>query len=119
MTFLSIDRYKGILEWIGALVHGVSGLLLTIPEYWSLWIKEEDFPYMGILFAIVYMGFVIYLLNRGSLPAILLICSLIFRYYADLSYDFLPKSLFFVIGGLILIVFGYWFEKRRKGGRLA
>jgi uncharacterized membrane protein len=119
MIFLPIERYKGILEWVGALVHGINGILLTIPEYWSLWIDEKQFPYMGILFAIVYLGFVIYLLNRGSLPAILLICSLIFRFYVDLSYDFLPKSLFFVIGGGLLIAFGYWFEKRRKGGRPA
>jgi hypothetical protein len=38
------------------------------------------------------------------------------RFYVDISYDFMPKSLVFIIGGIILIAMVYSFEKRRKKG---
>ncbi|MFJ5625705.1 DUF2157 domain-containing protein [Peribacillus loiseleuriae] len=85
----------------GHILHGITAIFLTFE--FSLW------------FPITYLIFLLYLVHKGSLISIVIICALIFRYYID-SFDFLPKSLTFIIGGMILIGFGFFFEKQRKKG---
>ncbi|MFJ7977415.1 DUF2157 domain-containing protein [Peribacillus sp. NPDC096379] len=85
----------------GHLLHGITAIFLTFE--FSLW------------FPLAYFIFLLYLIHKGSLTSIVIICALIFRYYLD-SFDFLPKSLTFIIGGMILIGFGFFFEKQRKKG---
>ncbi|MGE8080771.1 DUF2157 domain-containing protein [Peribacillus loiseleuriae] len=85
----------------GHISHGITAIFLTFE--FSLW------------FPIAYLLFLLYLVHKGSLTSIVIICALIFRYYID-SFDFLPKSLTFIIGGMILIGFGFFFEKQRKKG---
>jgi uncharacterized membrane protein len=50
----------------------------------------------------------------SSVLAIVGICACIFRLYFDVFFDFLPKSVFFLVAGLILIAFGYWIAWRRR-----
>jgi uncharacterized membrane protein len=115
MVLLPQGRYANVLQWQGSIFHGIGGIMLTFADCWtSLWKNVPHPEAVGVVFAICYTGFTLYLLKRGSLPAMIIICSLIFRFYVDLSYDFLPKSLFFVMSGGWLIVCGYWFEKTRR-----
>lgn len=117
MIFVTHPRYKGVFVWQGSVLLGITGIIMTFNEFW----KEFDLSHptsYNLVFSLLFIGIILFLIKRGILPAIILACALILRYYADLSFDFLPKSLFFIIGGLILIGFGYWFEKkRREGGR--
>ncbi|WP_034302403.1 DUF2157 domain-containing protein [Bacillus cihuensis] len=85
----------------GHLLHGITAIFLTFD--FSIW------------FPVCYFIFLLYLVHKGSLISIVIICALIFRYYID-SFDLLPKSLTFIIGGVILIGFGFFFEKQRKKG---
>lgn len=101
LTFLPvIPKMQKIVHVQGQLLHGAAGLYLT-------------FQY-SILFAVAYLLFLLYYVYKGSLSSIAIICVLILRYYIDYSFDFLPKSLTFIIGGIILISFGFLFEKQRK-----
>ncbi len=45
-----------------------------------------------------------YLVKREFIGAIAFIALIIMRFYFDTFYDFMPKSLFFVIGGAYLLV---------------
>lgn len=85
----------------GHILHGITAICLTFE--FSLW------------FPLAYFIFLLYLVKKGSLTSIVIICALILRYYMD-SFNFLPKSLTFIIGGMILIGFGFFFEKQRKKG---
>jgi uncharacterized membrane protein len=85
----------------GHFLHGIAAISLTFEL--SVW-----FPF-------AYFIYLLYLIQKGSLTSIVIICALIFRYYLD-SFDFLPNSLTFIIGGLMLIGFGFFFEKKRKKG---
>ncbi|MGM9954337.1 MAG: DUF2157 domain-containing protein [Peribacillus sp.] len=85
----------------GHILHGVAAIFLTYE--------------LAIWFPLVYFLFLLYLIQKGSLTSIVIICALIFRYYID-SFEFLPKSLTFIIGGLLLLVFGFFFEKQRQKG---
>lgn len=101
---------------IGNLCLGISGLLLTVPEVWKLISNLVSTSVPAISFAILFGLYLLRRIQKGSVFSIALICALIVRYYTDLTYDFLPKSVFFIIGGIILLSFGYLIEKRRRQG---
>lgn len=99
---------------------GVSGLFLTFRDIWEELLFINNGNSIAIIFGIVLLIFLLSLVRKGLLIPLVFICVLIFRYYFDTLYDFMPKSLFFIIGGFILLGFGYYFEKLRKnyGGEL-
>ncbi|MFJ7754442.1 DUF2157 domain-containing protein [Peribacillus muralis] len=92
---------RNVIHIQGHILHGITALFLTFE--FSIW------------FPLAYFVFLLYLILKGSLTSIVIICALIFRYYLD-SFDFLPKSLTFIIGGIMLIGFGFFFENQRKKG---
>lgn len=107
---------KSFINWIGTAVILVSGVFLTI---------EETYSYFGgaaftiaVIFAALYAAILLYWLKKGRIQSIILICSLILRYYFDLTFRFSSKSLVFIVAGLILGAFGFWFEKERREGGL-
>ena len=99
-------RREGTLL-LGYLVLGGAGLLLSFQDAWPV-------DWLYIPFSIVYLLFVFYLIKKGSLLSIIILCVLIFRFYLDLSFAYLPKSFVFILGGLLLLGFGFYFEKQRK-----
>lgn len=114
MTFLSIRPYADVLRQQGAVIHGIAAIILTIPDFWEVWETTFHAPFLGYLAAAAYIGYLFFLLKKKRLSAVIISCALIFRFYLDLSIEFLPKSLYFLIGGILLIASGYWIEKGRK-----
>lgn len=108
--------YQKVLQWLGALCYGLGGVVLTFKSNWPTLFSSYSKTTV-VLFTLFYILWLAYLLTRNHLPVIVVICALILRFYVDLSFDFLPKSLFFILGGLILIAGGYWFERQRQKGR--
>ncbi|MEH7081998.1 DUF2157 domain-containing protein [Neobacillus drentensis] len=106
---LSKGKIKDVYVVLGYLVHGAAALLLSFEDSWP-------FDWMYIPFSILYLIYVLYLIKRGSLLSIIILCVMIFRFYLDLSFEFLPKSFVFIIGGFLLLGFGFYFEKQRKKG---
>lgn len=119
ISFYPFGRYQLPSEWLGSVVYGIAGLFLTFPSTWTEFVSKDNAGMAAIIFTIIFAIKLLFLLKIGSLPAVLIVCTLIFRFYADLSYNFMPKSLFFIVGGLILIGFGFWFEKTRRGTVIA
>jgi uncharacterized membrane protein len=105
----SKGKRRDVTILLGYLTHGAAALMLSFEESWPL-------DWMYIPFSILYFLFVLYLIKRGSLLSIIILCVIIFRFYLDISFDFLPKSFVFIIGGFILLGFGFYFEKQRKKG---
>jgi uncharacterized membrane protein len=102
-------KIRDIYIFIGYLVHGAAALVLSFEDAWPI-----DWIY--IPFSLLYLLFVFYLIKKGSLLSIIILCVMIFRFYLDISFDFLPKSFVFIIGGVLLLGFGFYFEKQRKKG---
>lgn len=105
----SKGKVRDIYVVLGYLVHGAAALLLSFEDTWP-----GDWIY--IPFSVLYLLYVLYLIKRGSLISIIILCVMIFRFYLDLSFEFLPKSFVFIIGGFLLLGFGFYFEKQRKKG---
>lgn len=115
ISWKSNHEYTRIMKLFGYIVQGVYGIALTVPSVWEFVFSASVSQSLAIIFAIVYGLYIIFMVRQANLMAIMVLCGLIFRFYIDLSYDFLPKSLFFIIGGAILILFGFWFERRLRG----
>lgn len=114
MYYLPIKINRYVFRIVGSIVLGLSGLMLTFRNIWNdlSYITQPDI--FSVTFTIVYLGYLLLLTRNGNLISLVFICITIFRYYFDTMYDFMPKSLFFIVGGLILLSFGYYFEKLRK-----
>ncbi len=115
LTYIKHKDYHKPLLWIGSLFQGVAALLLTFPRYFEQLLSINDGTIISLGFAVIFVLYSFYRIQHGNLPSLIIICAFIFRFYTDFTYDFLPKSLFFIIGGLLLIIFGFWFERKRKG----
>lgn len=114
LRFYPQKPYQSQSIWVGSIVYGIAGIYLTLPDMWA-WSTSSSSGNIGaIVSTVLFIILLIFLLKVGDLAAILITCILIFRFYVDLSYDFMPKSLFFIIGGCLLIGFGFWFEKSRR-----
>ena len=113
MYFIKHSYHKEIFMLQGNLLFGVAGVVLTVPDIWDKFFLHSTQVSVSVGFAIVFAILLFALVRTGSLISLLFICITIFRYYVD-TFDFLPKSLFFVVGGLLLLGFGYYFERMRK-----
>lgn len=122
MYRLPVSYHPGVFRLQGSLIFGVAGLMLTIRAVW------EDISWLlaiigltptsaSIALAIVYLLMLLWFIRKGDVISLLFFCLTIFRYYIDTMYDFMPKSVFFILGGLMLLGFGYYFERLRKQGK--
>ncbi|TGE39027.1 DUF2157 domain-containing protein [Desulfosporosinus fructosivorans] len=104
----------------GNILFGVTGVILTIPDIWDIVVSAQSTRLVSILFALAFVALLFFLIRKGSIISLIFVCITIFRYYTD-TVAFLPKSLFFIVGGLLLLGFGFYFERmiKTKGGTLA
>lgn len=121
MLYFFRGKHKLVFEIQGKLAMGISGLILTIPQVWETWekaIARGSGDVYSIIFTVLFVVYLLVLTKKEDLIALIFICFTIFRYYFDLTYDFLPKSVFFIISGVMLLTFGFFIERqiKRKGG---
>lgn len=106
----------GVMPHFGLFVAGFSGFAMTFKEPWAEILKGNGTTPSVVFTVFMLMG-LFYLVRKGYAAAIVFIALVIMRYYFDTFFDFMPKSMFFVIGGIMLIGFGVYLESvRRKGG---
>jgi uncharacterized membrane protein len=120
MYFVDHPFERVIFKVQGNLIVGVTGVLLTIPELWNVLVNVQSTRLVSVIFALVFVVLLFALIRKGSIISLVFVCVTIFRYYTD-TFAFLPKSLFFIAGGLLLLGFGFYFErmmKRSKGGNM-
>lgn len=100
----------------GNLLFGIAGVILTIPNLWDGLVSIQWARLTSVLFALAFMVLLFFLIRKGSIVSLIFVCITIFRYYMD-TFAFLPKSLFFIVGGLLLLGFGYYFERLRRASK--
>lgn len=112
LTHYPLKDYVDASKWMGLSFQFTAGLLLTLQDSY----QGMFAPYwLWVLFGIGYMLYGLYLVYKNQLFGVFLVSVLIFRFYVDLSLVFMNKSIAFLLGGLLLLGLGYWFEKTRKG----
>lgn len=119
MYFAYLGYHKYIFTLQGNIIYGAAGLALTFPDNWHdiSFFTNSNSKIISIIFSICFLIFLLLQTRKKNIISLIFIFFMIMRFYFDTLYDFMPKSLFFIIGGLILLGFGYYFEKfRRRGG---
>lgn len=120
MYLLRMPTNQEIYKFEGALCFGIAGLFMTGKGLWSDYPLFGDGITVSIVFSVLFVLLLLSYVRVGSLVALVFVCATILRFYFDTFFDFMPKSFFFIIGGLILLGFGFYFERlrNRKGGIL-
>jgi uncharacterized membrane protein len=108
---LRLKDYDEVMMWMGYILQLGSGLLLTIPFAYEKWTTIPIWAFFGL----AYMIYGMFLVYKNKLFGVLIVSLLILRFYVDLSLVFMNKSIAFLVGGLLLLGLGYWFEKSRRG----
>ncbi len=112
---ISIIRFSRSMILLVALITiMVSGMALTFPEMY----REAGIPatWISWVFAIILIIYFFYLTSLGFVTPLIGIALIIMRYYFDTFYAVIDRSLFFIVGGVIILVFGYYFETMRRRG---
>lgn len=110
-THYNIKGYESVMPWMGYILQLVSGIVLTIPIVYD----ELTAVSLWMFFGLGYMIYGMYLVYKNKLFGVLIVSVLILRFYVDLSLVFMNKSIAFLIGGILLLGLGYWFERTRRG----
>lgn len=120
MYTVRIPYNREVFRFQGSLCFGIAGLFITGKNLWSHYEMFGDGITASIVFAVLFVLLLLGYVRTGSLVALVFVCATILRFYFDTFFDFMPKSFFFIIGGLILLGFGFYFERLRnmKGGIL-
>ena len=121
-----LRRLKDTLEGWGITLTGVSGLFLSTPYIWQWSRVMRFFGYFGLseyVFAvaasILVCAVLLWHIYKGSFLATTFFCLMILRCYFAVFYDFMDKALFFTIGGVLLMVMGFYLQRiRKKSGQL-
>lgn len=120
MYTLKLPVNQPVFRLQGGLCFGIAGLFITGKSLWSHYALFGDGVTASIVFAVLFVVLLLAYVRQGSLMALVFVCATILRFYFDTFFDFMPKSFFFIIGGMILLGFGFYFERMRsrKGGVL-
>ncbi len=120
MYVVRMPYNQDIFKFEGAVTFGIAGLFMTGKDIWSQYLMFGNGITASIVFSVLFVLLLLAYVRQGSLIALVFVCATILRFYFDTFFDFMPKSFFFIIGGLILLGFGFYFEqlRSRKGGIL-
>lgn len=103
-----------VLENLVALgLTGVSLLFFFFPATTNIYVLFFNLILFAIVFVLFFAGYQREDMQIVNVGMFWLSTLILFRYF-DLFWDLLPRSLFFMVGGLILVLGGIAFEKKRR-----
>ncbi|MUV06709.1 hypothetical protein GOP80_05925 [Planococcaceae bacterium Storch 2/2-2] len=114
LLFRPLEVYRTISPWLGTIVLAVASIGLTTESVWERAFSIDDGTYFALSAWVLLLLGAFALLKSFQLHSVVLISILIFRLYVDYTYTLIPKSIFFIGAGLLLITLGFWFERSRQ-----
>lgn len=124
LTHYQHPDYGKVQKSIGTIMHFPTALLLSFPMSWYFLFYQDNqvlamapdskAQIASVIFSVLYLIFALTLVKRESLYGVAIVSVFIFRFYVDLSLAFMDKSIAFIMGGILLVGLGLWFEKTRR-----
>jgi hypothetical protein len=124
LTYIQHPDYKYTMRLTGYALSFPTALILSFPMTWEsmLYAKlpfydaapDNKTLIVSVIFSILYVVYALTLVNKNSLYGVAIVCIFILRFYVDLSLGFMDKSIAFIVGGILLLALGLWFEKTRR-----
>jgi uncharacterized membrane protein len=109
-----LDVSPDMVSLVGLLTLSISGFILTFPGIYTN--AGITTAWISWVFAIALLLYLLFLTSRRLVTPLLAIAAIIIRYYFDTFYESIDRSLFFVLGGLMILAFGYYIETMRRRG---
>lgn len=116
MYYIKHDLNRDVFKLVGLINIGIGGFALSFKYLWEQLPFINNGNLFSISFGIIFIIYLLSLVEKRQIIPLIWTCVMIIRYYFDQLYDFLPKSLFFIIGGAIILGFAFYIERFRKGG---
>lgn len=105
-----------IFQLVGLLNFGIAGFTLSFPNQWQSFNFIDVGEWVSVPFTLALIVYALYLTSKRQVVPLVLVSSLILRFYFDTFFNFLNRALFFIIGGLLVLALGYVIERLRKSG---
>jgi uncharacterized membrane protein len=107
------------LDWQCLLFVGVSGIALSFPWVWRDGYYYDRGSHLAapVLSSVALGAWLVYrilLRRRGGGFTVFLFCALLARWYFDMFESFNSKSLFFVTGGILLLLVAFAYRRWNK-----
>ena len=112
LAFFARGHFKKELAHFGIILLAVAAFLLSFDDFWLFLARDERLA--SVVSSVLAAGMLLYFIRAGYLIASFFFCALVLRFYFDTFFSFMPKGLFFVTAGLLLLSMGYFIEKTRK-----
>lgn len=124
LTYVQHPDYRKFMKLVGTIMHFPTALILSFPITWYM-LFYEDIQYYedtidskaliaSFIFSIIYLFYALTLVKRENLYGVAIVSVFVLRFYVDLSLAFMDKSIAFIVGGILMLSLGYWFEKTRR-----
>jgi uncharacterized membrane protein len=114
------------IDWQALTVISAAGFALTFPLIWYdsgsayYYSYRHAFTSNTIISAVALGAYLIYRIikrQKGSGFSVFWFCVLLSRWYFDMFFDFMDKSLFFITGGVVLVAVAYAYRKWNRVAR--
>ena len=102
-----------IFQFIGIATAGVAAFSLTFRNLWEDLTFIDNGSFYAIPFSIAFTVYLFTLVSKKQITPLIIISAFILRFYFDTFYEFLPRSLFFILGGFIVLGMGIYIERYR------
>lgn len=112
IAFFARGHFKKELAHFGIFLFAAATFLLSFDEFWSILARGKHLA--SIISSVLAAGILLYFVRAGYLIASFFFCALVLRFYFDTFFSFMPKGLFFVTAGLLLLSMGYFIERTRR-----
>jgi uncharacterized membrane protein len=108
------------LDLQGLLCVAIAGFSLSFPFIWDVHrIYDRTFLVEAIASSVVICLYLVYRIirrDRNGGLAVFCFCAFLFRWYFDMFYSFMSKSIFFVSGGIAMLAIAYAYRRWNRSG---
>ncbi|TVP96100.1 MAG: DUF2157 domain-containing protein [Acholeplasmatales bacterium] len=113
---LPIPFNRKACQQLGLVSLGIGGFILTFPAIWAEIGAFSSGNIVSTLFVLSFIGYLLWLLGRVEPLTLGIIAALLLRYSLDERYSIALRATIFIIGGLVLLAGGFYFERKHHRG---
>jgi len=116
LTHIKHSLNFNVFRLVGLLTAGISAIVLSFPSNWESLSMINEGQLLSTSFSIVFVVYALYMTSLKLIVPLIIVAAFIVRYYFDTFFDFMPRALFFIVGGIIVLGLGFMIEKARQKG---
>ena len=114
LYYFKHDLNRDIFRFVGIATAGIAAFSLTFRNLWEDLTFIENGSFYAIPFSIAFTVYLFTRVSKKEITPLIIISAFILRFYFDTFYEFLPRSLFFILGGVIVLGMGIYIERYRR-----